>query len=66
MKKDLFFFCRHNESFLLKNISFTLATDFVHRTQKKMHSQLNVALKNGRENESERRQNHLQQSQVVF
>ena len=32
----------------------------------KLYSQLNVALKNGRENDSERRQNHLQQSQVVF
>ena len=31
--KDLFFF-RYNESFLLKNISFTLATEFVHRTKK--------------------------------
>ena len=28
IKKDFF---RHYESFLLKNISFTLATDFVHR-----------------------------------
>tara|TARA_B100000700_G_C14482612_1_gene595826 strand:+ start:168 stop:356 length:189 start_codon:yes stop_codon:yes gene_type:complete len=62
MKKDFFF--RHYESFLLKNISFTLATDFVHR--KKMYSQLNVALKKGRENDSERIQNHFQQSQVVF
>ena len=61
-EKGLFF--RHYESFLLKNISFTLATDFVHR--KKMYSQLNVALKKGRENDSERIQNHFQQSQVVF
>ena len=35
-------------------------------TKTKLYSQLNVALKNGRENDSERRQNHLQQSQVAF
>ena len=35
-------------------------------TEKKMYSQLNVALKKGRENDSERKQNHFQQSQVVF
>ena len=34
--------------------------------QKKMYSQFNVALKNGHENDSERTQNHLQQSQVAF
>ena len=34
--------------------------------KKKMYSQLNVALKKGRENDSERKQNHFQQSQVVF
>ena len=30
------FFFRYNESFLLKNISFTLATEFVHRTKNKI------------------------------
>ena len=34
-EKGLVFLFRRNDSFLLKHISFTLATDFVHRTNKK-------------------------------
>ena len=59
------FFVCHKESFLFEKHFFHINLQLILSTEEKTkRSQLSVALKNGRENDSERRQNHSQQSQV--